>query len=80
MLGELGENFCVPKKPTFRCSCGIDRVWRTLALLPEFEIKELGKSNLFCSAIFGVVVVCACVCWRFVCVLRCVHCVLLFGS
>lgn len=29
------------KKPKFRCSCGIDKVWRTLRLLPRDEIESI---------------------------------------
>lgn len=29
------------KKPHFKCSCGIEKVWRTLRLLPLDEIKYL---------------------------------------
>ena len=44
-LGELGENFRFTKKPQFRCSCGVDRVWRTLALLPLSEVKSIVDSQ-----------------------------------
>lgn len=40
-LGELGQEFCITRKPTFKCSCGLDRVWRTLALLSKEDIKEV---------------------------------------
>ena len=40
-LGELGQDFCVTKKPTFRCTCGIEKVWRTLALLPKEDIQSI---------------------------------------
>ena len=29
------------KKPSFRCSCGIDRVWRTLSILPKEDLKGI---------------------------------------
>jgi len=29
------------KKPKFRCSCGMDKVWRTLRLLPRSEIESI---------------------------------------
>ena len=29
------------KTPRFRCSCGVDRVWRALRLLPKQEVAEM---------------------------------------
>ena len=40
-LGELGQDFCITKKPSFRCTCGIERVWRTLALLSKEDIQHI---------------------------------------
>lgn len=40
-LDGLGEKLRYTKQPTFRCSCGIDRVWRAVMLMPRAEIKEL---------------------------------------
>ena len=31
----------VDKEPSFRCSCGIDRVWRTLSILPKEDLKGI---------------------------------------
>lgn len=29
------------KNPSFRCSCGVDRVWRTLSILPKEDIEKI---------------------------------------
>jgi len=41
VLGEMGEDFRATKTPKFRCSCGVDRVWRMLAMLPKDDIKYI---------------------------------------
>ena len=33
------------KSPQFRCSCGIERVWRTLRLLPANDVRELIEAD-----------------------------------
>lgn len=33
------------KTPRFRCSCGIDKVWRTLRLLPLDEVKYINENE-----------------------------------
>lgn len=33
------------KSPQFRCSCGIERVWRTLRLLPANDVRELIQAD-----------------------------------
>ena len=40
-LGELGQDFCVTKKPSFRCSCSVERVWTTLSLLSKEDIQDI---------------------------------------
>lgn len=34
-----------PRHPEFKCQCGIDRVYRTLSLLPRDEIEEILREN-----------------------------------
>lgn len=60
-LGELGQDFCVTKKPTFRCSCGIEKVWRTLALLSKEDVQSIvdGDEDIeikceFCATKYSV--------------------------
>jgi molecular chaperone Hsp33 len=40
-LGELGEDFRVVRQPQLRCSCGVDRVWRMLAVLPKEDLNYI---------------------------------------
>lgn len=40
-IGDLDQGISWSKFPTFKCSCGIDRVWRTLALLGQKDIDEI---------------------------------------
>jgi redox-regulated HSP33 family molecular chaperone len=40
-LTGLGEQLRYTKNPTFKCTCGVDRVWRALRLLPKDEIREI---------------------------------------
>lgn len=40
-LMDLGEDFRYTKTPEFRCSCGVERVWRTLKLLPIEDIQSI---------------------------------------
>lgn len=44
-LANLGESFRFSKKPFYRCSCGMDRIWRTLSLLPKTEIKDILETD-----------------------------------
>ena len=32
-------------RPKFKCECGIDRVWRTLSLLPKTEVDDILEQN-----------------------------------
>lgn len=38
-LASLGSELRWSKTPRFRCSCGIDKVWRTLRLMPKEEVR-----------------------------------------
>ena len=40
-LSDLGESFRVTKRPVYRCSCDMERIWRTLRLLPKDDVREL---------------------------------------
>ncbi|KAJ1439316.1 heat shock protein Hsp33 [Ochromonadaceae sp. CCMP2298] len=49
------------KSPQFRCSCGIEKVWRTLRLLPADEIESIVTMNQrvemkceFCGEAYGI--------------------------
>ena len=33
------------KNPSFRCSCGVERVWRTLSILPRDDIEKIVEDN-----------------------------------
>ena len=33
------------KNPSFRCQCGIDRVWRTLSILPREDLEGIVKQE-----------------------------------
>jgi redox-regulated HSP33 family molecular chaperone len=33
------------KRPAFRCSCSVEKVWRTLRLLPRSEISDIVQTN-----------------------------------
>jgi redox-regulated HSP33 family molecular chaperone len=37
----MGTSFQWTKTPKYSCSCGVDKVWRTLRLLPKSELVEL---------------------------------------
>lgn len=38
---DMGESFRFVKTPRYRCSCSVDRIWRTLRLLPKDELQEI---------------------------------------
>jgi redox-regulated HSP33 family molecular chaperone len=40
-MAELGEELRWSKAPSFRCSCGIEKVWRTLRLIPVSDVRSL---------------------------------------
>jgi molecular chaperone Hsp33 len=40
-LTGMGESIRWSKLPTYRCNCGMDRVWRALRLLPLSEIQSI---------------------------------------
>lgn len=40
-LLELDQGISWSKFPKFKCTCGIDRVWRTLTLLSKRDLKEI---------------------------------------
>lgn len=40
-LENMGEELRWSKTPTFRCSCDVEKVWRTLRLLPRSDIEEI---------------------------------------
>jgi redox-regulated HSP33 family molecular chaperone len=40
-LRGMGESIRWSKTPQFQCTCGIDRVWRVLKLLPKDEIGDI---------------------------------------
>mmetsp|Transcript_5758 Transcript_5758/g.5953 ORF Transcript_5758/g.5953 Transcript_5758/m.5953 type:complete len:141 (+) Transcript_5758:192-614(+) len=40
-LNGLGESFRFTKTPRYRCSCGMDRIWRTLSIIPREELMEI---------------------------------------
>lgn len=40
-LVGMGEGIRWSRDPKFQCTCGVDRVWRALALLPADEISEI---------------------------------------
>jgi molecular chaperone Hsp33 len=52
-LEGMGEGIRWSKMPTFKCSCGVERVWRALALLPKAEIKDIldtqGRVEMKCD-------------------------------
>lgn len=41
LLGMDKDSIRWSKLPQFRCSCGMDRVWRALRLLPKEEVSDL---------------------------------------
>lgn len=41
----MGESFRFSKSPRYRCSCSVDRIWRTLRLLPRDELQEIIDEN-----------------------------------
>ena len=60
-LTGLGEQLRYTKNPTFKCTCGIDRVWRALRLLPKDEIRdivnegeEVSMKCEFCGESYGL--------------------------
>ena len=50
------------KHPAFKCDCGIDRVYRVLALLPRDEVQDILDQNdkiearcgEFCSRLYSL--------------------------
>ena len=49
------------KNPSFRCSCGVERVWRTLSILPREDIEKIVEDQevveikcQFCGSAYSV--------------------------
>jgi len=60
-LKGLGEQLRYTKKPSFKCNCGIDRVWRALRLMPRADIEDIVQQGEtvqmkceFCGETYGL--------------------------
>ena len=42
---DMGESFRYSKTPLYRCSCSMDRIWRTLSILPKEELLDIIESG-----------------------------------
>ena len=60
-LAGMGEGIRWSKEPTFKCSCGIERVWGALRLMPKAEIQDIVDTEPkvemtcdFCGQIYSI--------------------------
>jgi molecular chaperone Hsp33 len=60
-LGSMGQDIRWSKTPKFKCTCGVERVWRALKLLASHDVKSIieeGKdvsiSCGFCGKTYSV--------------------------
>eukprot|EP01038_Epipyxis_sp_PR26KG_P010234 gene10234-13766_t len=61
IVGMDADSIRWSKQPKFKCSCGVDRVWRALCLLPKSDIQsivdqeeEISMKCEFCSEVYKI--------------------------